>query len=84
MRTAFPVHAWTGTAVRLQRGAPASCGHKIGGGRGTERLRGAASGSTARCSTTHFMRPDQDGNSVRLSDLEGQTVVLYFYPNTLR
>ena len=27
-----------------------------------------------------FELPDQDGNSVRLSDLQGQTVVLYFYP----
>lgn len=27
-----------------------------------------------------FALPDQDGNTVRLSDLEGRTVVLYFYP----
>ena len=27
-----------------------------------------------------FELPDQDGNPVRLSDLRGQTVVLYFYP----
>jgi len=27
-----------------------------------------------------FELPDQDGNTVRLSDLKGQTVVLYFYP----
>jgi peroxiredoxin Q/BCP len=27
-----------------------------------------------------FDLPDQDGNPVRLSDLKGQTVVLYFYP----
>jgi peroxiredoxin Q/BCP len=27
-----------------------------------------------------FQLPDQDGNPVRLSDLKGQTVVLYFYP----
>src|SRR3954465_15826284 len=27
-----------------------------------------------------FELPDQDGNPVRLSDLKGQTVVLYFYP----
>jgi len=27
-----------------------------------------------------FELPDQDGNPVRLSDLEGQDVVLYFYP----
>jgi len=27
-----------------------------------------------------FMLPDQDGNEVKLSDLRGQTVVLYFYP----
>jgi len=27
-----------------------------------------------------FALPDQDGNEVRLSELEGQTVVLYFYP----
>jgi peroxiredoxin Q/BCP len=27
-----------------------------------------------------FEVPDQDGNSVKLSDLRGQTVVLYFYP----
>ena len=24
--------------------------------------------------------PDQDGDNVKLSDLKGQTVVLYFYP----
>jgi peroxiredoxin Q/BCP len=27
-----------------------------------------------------FTLPDQDGNPVKLSDLKGQTVVLYFYP----
>ena len=27
-----------------------------------------------------FDLPDQDGNPVRLADLRGQTVVLYFYP----
>ena len=27
-----------------------------------------------------FDLPDQDGNNVKLSDLKGQTVVLYFYP----
>jgi thioredoxin-dependent peroxiredoxin len=27
-----------------------------------------------------FELPDQDGNTVALSDLRGQTVVLYFYP----
>ena len=27
-----------------------------------------------------FTLPDQDGNQVRLSDLRGQTVVLYFFP----
>ncbi|HET8567279.1 MAG TPA: thioredoxin-dependent thiol peroxidase [Solirubrobacterales bacterium] len=27
-----------------------------------------------------FSLPDQNGEQVRLSDLEGQTVVLYFYP----
>jgi peroxiredoxin Q/BCP len=27
-----------------------------------------------------FILPDQDGNEVSLSDLRGQTVVLYFYP----
>jgi peroxiredoxin Q/BCP len=27
-----------------------------------------------------FELPDQDGNPVRLSDLRGQTIVLYFYP----
>ncbi len=27
-----------------------------------------------------FTLPDQDGNEVRLSDLRGGTVVLYFYP----
>ena len=27
-----------------------------------------------------FTLPDQDGNDVALSDLRGQTVVLYFYP----
>jgi len=28
----------------------------------------------------NFELPDQDGNPVRLSDLKGQRVVLYFYP----
>jgi peroxiredoxin Q/BCP len=27
-----------------------------------------------------FELPDQDGNPIRLSELRGQTVVLYFYP----
>jgi thioredoxin-dependent peroxiredoxin len=27
-----------------------------------------------------FTLPDQDGNEVKLSDLRGETVVLYFYP----
>jgi thioredoxin-dependent peroxiredoxin len=27
-----------------------------------------------------FTLPDQNGNEVKLSDLKGQTVVLYFYP----
>src|SRR5687768_4040706 len=27
-----------------------------------------------------FALPDQDGNTVRLSDLRGRTIVLYFYP----
>lgn len=27
-----------------------------------------------------FELPDQDGNPVRLSDLRGQPIVLYFYP----
>ena len=27
-----------------------------------------------------FTRPDQNGDKVKLSDLKGQTVVLYFYP----
>jgi peroxiredoxin Q/BCP len=27
-----------------------------------------------------FRLPDQDGNEVKLSDLKGETVVLYFYP----
>jgi thioredoxin-dependent peroxiredoxin len=27
-----------------------------------------------------FTLPDQDGNDVRLADLRGETVVLYFYP----
>jgi peroxiredoxin Q/BCP len=27
-----------------------------------------------------FTLPDQDGDDVSLSDLSGQTVVLYFYP----
>jgi thioredoxin-dependent peroxiredoxin len=34
------------------------------------------SGTTA----PDFTLPDQDGNPVRLSDLRGQRVVLYFYP----
>ena len=32
-------------------------------------------------SAPDFTLPDQDGNEVRLSDLRGQTVVLYFYPS---
>jgi thioredoxin-dependent peroxiredoxin len=31
-------------------------------------------------SAPDFTLPDQDGNPVRLSDLRGRTVVLYFYP----
>ena len=27
-----------------------------------------------------FALPDQDGNTVRLKDLKGQNVVLFFYP----
>jgi thioredoxin-dependent peroxiredoxin len=27
-----------------------------------------------------FTLPDQHGNAVKLSDLRGKTVVLYFYP----
>jgi peroxiredoxin Q/BCP len=27
-----------------------------------------------------FELPDQDGNTVRLADLRGQRLVLYFYP----
>ena len=27
-----------------------------------------------------FALPDQNGDEVKLSDLKGQTVVLYFYP----
>jgi peroxiredoxin Q/BCP len=34
------------------------------------------SGTTA----PDFTLPDQDGNPVRLSDLRGRRVVLYFYP----
>ena len=34
----------------------------------------------ARHRRTDFDLPDQDGNDVKLSDLKGQTVVLYFYP----
>ncbi len=31
-------------------------------------------------SAPDFTLPDQDDNEVALSDLRGQTVVLYFYP----
>jgi thioredoxin-dependent peroxiredoxin len=31
-----------------------------------------------------FTLPDQDGNGVKLADLKGQTVVLYFYPKAAR
>lgn len=31
-----------------------------------------------------FALPDQDGNEVKLSDLKGETVVLYFYPRAGR
>jgi peroxiredoxin Q/BCP len=34
----------------------------------------------AGASAPDFTLPDQDGNEVSLSGLEGQTVVLYFYP----
>jgi peroxiredoxin Q/BCP len=27
-----------------------------------------------------FVLPDQDGQTVKLSDFRGQTVVVYFYP----
>ncbi|HEX7245332.1 MAG TPA: thioredoxin-dependent thiol peroxidase [Solirubrobacterales bacterium] len=29
-----------------------------------------------------FTLPDQDGNKVKLTDLKGETVVLYFYPRS--
>ena len=29
-----------------------------------------------------FTLPDQDGNKVKLADLKGETVVLYFYPRS--
>ncbi len=49
---------------------------------------GAGQGSSYSASTmlvegnpaSDFELPDQDGTPVRLSDLRGQTVVLYFYP----
>ena len=31
-------------------------------------------------SAPDFALPDQDGNEVRLSELKGETIVLYFYP----
>jgi thioredoxin-dependent peroxiredoxin len=34
----------------------------------------------AGASASDFTLPDQDGNEVTLSDLRGETVVLYFYP----
>ena len=34
----------------------------------------------AGASAPDFTLPDQDGNEVSLSDLRGETVVLYFYP----
>ena len=34
----------------------------------------------AGASAPDFTLPDQDGNDLTLSDLRGQTVVLYFYP----
>jgi peroxiredoxin Q/BCP len=34
----------------------------------------------AGASAPDFTLPDQDGNEVTLSELRGQTVVLYFYP----
>ncbi len=34
----------------------------------------------ARETAPDFTLPDQDGNEVTLSELRGQTVVLYFYP----
>src|SRR5690349_4826916 len=34
----------------------------------------------AGASAPDFSLPDQDGDEVKLSDLRGQTVVLYFYP----
>jgi peroxiredoxin Q/BCP len=34
----------------------------------------------AGASAPDFTLPDQEGNEVSLSDLRGETVVLYFYP----
>jgi peroxiredoxin Q/BCP len=34
----------------------------------------------AGASAPDFTLPDQDGNEVKLADLRGETVVLYFYP----
>ncbi len=34
----------------------------------------------AGASAPDFTLPDQQGNEVSLSDLRGETVVLYFYP----
>lgn len=34
----------------------------------------------AGASAPDFTLPDQEGNEVRLSELRGGTVVLYFYP----
>jgi peroxiredoxin Q/BCP len=34
----------------------------------------------AGASAPDFTLPDQDGNELSLADLEGETVVLYFYP----
>jgi peroxiredoxin Q/BCP len=34
----------------------------------------------AGASAPDFRLPDQEGNQVSLSDLRGETIVLYFYP----
>lgn len=34
----------------------------------------------AGASAPDFTLPDQDGNEISLSDLGGETIVLYFYP----
>ena len=55
-------------------------GARRGRGRPGPRPRGLSACSAEGTEAPAFTLPDQDGNKVKLSDLKGETVVLYFYP----